>query len=96
MKISNREKIFLIALLLVALYGVYVLFIAPSPGKILPPADTSKRLDQIDFDRLESEVASVMKERVDLYTIARIGDENLWLSDPFYKGFMAAPVRGSR
>lgn len=90
MKISNREKIILIVVLLAVIYGAYAFFIAPSSDKTLSPADTSKKLAQIDFGKLESEVASVMKEKVDLYTIARIGDENLWLSDPFYKGVMAA------
>jgi hypothetical protein len=91
MKISKREKIILIVVLLVVIYGVYALFIAPSSDKaILSPADTSKKLAVIDFEKLESEVASVTKEKVDLYTVARIGDKNLWFSDPFYKGVMAA------
>lgn len=89
MKISKREKIILIVAVLVVVYGVYALFIAPTDDRPVPPAYTSQKLTAIDFVKLESEVTSVIKEKVDLYTIARIGDKNLWYSDPFYKGVMA-------
>jgi len=90
MKITKREKLILIVVAVVVIYGVYALMIAPSSDRAISPADTPKKRAEIDFVKLEGEVAGVMKEKVDLYTIARIGDENLWYSDPFYKGVMAA------
>jgi hypothetical protein len=90
MKLSKREKTLLIVLLIVVLYGVYVLFIASPSDTTVSSADSSKKLTEVDFDKLETEVAKAMKEEVDLYTIGRIADENLWFNDPFYKGVMAA------
>jgi hypothetical protein len=85
MKISKREKIIILVAILVVLYGGYAFFTSNSFDSD-KPAPVTEKTTSIDFDKIENNVKAVLEEKTDLYAVTRIGNEELWLKDPFYKG----------